>query len=64
MEAFLECDTMSAGEIGETGPVGAAILAWIVAGWVFVNGPLSGNLNLVFAGGFALFGVAILAGKA
>ena len=53
---------MSAGEIGEVGPVGTAIVAWIAAGWILINVPLDGSMNLVVGGGLVLFGLASLAG--
>lgn len=50
--------------MGEVGPGGAAVLAWIAAGWIFLNSPVDGSLNFVIGGLFAIFGVAILTGVA
>lgn len=53
---------MSAGAAEGIGPLGVAFLFAIVAGWIFINSPLDGSMNLIVAGGFAVLAVGSLRG--
>lgn len=52
---------MSAGA-GGFGPVGSALLAFLVAGYILLKSLLSGTLNWLVAGFFVAFGIAIVVG--
>ncbi|MBX0326061.1 hypothetical protein EGH21_23915 [Halomicroarcula sp. F13] len=53
---------MSANTGGELGPVGAALVAWIGAGYLFTMDTLSFNTKLLVGGVLVIFGIASILG--
>ncbi|MBX0350290.1 hypothetical protein [Haloarcula pellucida] len=52
--------SMNAG--GELGPIGAALVAWVGAGYLFTMDTLSFNIKLLVGGVLVVFGIASILG--
>lgn len=53
---------MSTNTGGELGPVGAGLVAWIGAGYLFTMDTLSFNIKLLVGGALVIFGIVSIIG--